>query len=145
MSPELDLKQLFISSLKKWEFKQFFLPAVLHICNLHGNAHLCISSKVKYTYMVCILNPCSINQRFCANLRSKHYKGVRTHQYPRGDATTCSTRKLDKICHCDLVKSGRTWDGTGCEFESWQCRIHIHARSIEPTIILGSLRGSLEA
>ena len=27
--------------------------------------------------------------------------------------------------HCGLVESARTWDGTGCEFDSWQCRIYI--------------------
>ena len=30
-----------------------------------------------------------------------------------------------KVRHCSLVESAHTWDGTGCEFESWQCRIHI--------------------
>ena len=29
------------------------------------------------------------------------------------------------VCHCDLVGSARTWDGTGCEFDSWQCQIYI--------------------
>ena len=32
--------------------------------------------------------------------------------------------------HCCLVESAHTWDGTGCEFDSWQCRIytisHVH-------------------
>ena len=27
--------------------------------------------------------------------------------------------------HCGLVGSAPTWDGTGCEFDSWQCRINI--------------------
>ena len=27
--------------------------------------------------------------------------------------------------HCGLVGSARTWDGTGCEFDSWQYRIYI--------------------
>ena len=29
------------------------------------------------------------------------------------------------IRHCGLVESACTWDGTGCEFNSWQCRIYI--------------------
>ena len=29
------------------------------------------------------------------------------------------------IFQCGLVESARTWNRTGCEFESWQCRIHI--------------------
>ena len=29
------------------------------------------------------------------------------------------------LCHCGLVESACTWDGTGCKFESWQCRIYI--------------------
>ena len=27
-------------------------------------------------------------------------------------------------CHCGLVVSAPAWDGTGCEFDSWQCRIY---------------------
>ena len=30
---------------------------------------------------------------------------------------------LIRKSHCGLVGSARTWDGTGCEFDSWQCRI----------------------
>ena len=29
------------------------------------------------------------------------------------------------VRHCSLVESACTWDGTGCEFDSWQCRIYI--------------------
>ena len=28
-----------------------------------------------------------------------------------------------KVHHCGLLESTRTWDGTGCEFDSLQCRI----------------------
>ena len=44
-------------------------------------------------------------------------------------------------CHCGLVVSAPAWDGTGCEFDSWQCRIYIPCSlSLR---LLGSLRGSL--
>ena len=33
--------------------------------------------------------------------------------------------KLPFVRHCGLVESARTWDGTGCEFDSWQCQIYI--------------------
>ena len=45
------------------------------------------------------------------------------------------------ICrHCGLVESVRTWDGTGCEIDSWQCRIYIYIYPmfIEPMITLVS-------
>ena len=43
--------------------------------------------------------------------------------------------------HCGLVVSALAWDGTGCEFDSWQCRIYIPCSlSLR---LLGSLRGSL--
>ena len=42
--------------------------------------------------------------------------------------------------HCVVVVSAPAWDGTGCEFDAWQCRIYIHVH--EPTITW-SLRGSL--
>ena len=43
--------------------------------------------------------------------------------------------------HCGLVVSTPTWDGTGCEFDSWQCRIYIPCSlSLR---LLGSLWGSL--
>ena len=29
------------------------------------------------------------------------------------------------IRHCGLVGSAPAWDGTGCEFDSWQCQIYI--------------------
>ena len=29
------------------------------------------------------------------------------------------------VRHCGLVVSAPAWDGTGCEFDSWQCRIYI--------------------
>ena len=39
------------------------------------------------------------------------------------------------VRHCDLVESARTWDGTGCEFDSCQCRIYTsYPMFIEPTI-----------
>ena len=45
------------------------------------------------------------------------------------------------VCHCGLVGSAPTWDGIGCEFNSWQCRIYIPCSlSLR---LLGSLRGSL--
>ena len=35
----------------------------------------------------------------------------------------------------NLVESACTWNGTGCEFDSWQCRIYISTPMfIEPTI-----------
>ena len=45
------------------------------------------------------------------------------------------------IRHCGLVVSAPAWDGTGCELDSWQCRIYIPCSlSLR---LLGSLRGSL--
>ena len=44
------------------------------------------------------------------------------------------------VRHCGLVVSAPAWDGTGCEFDSWQCRIYIPCSlSLR---LLGSLRGS---
>ena len=53
-----------------------------------------------------------------------------------------SIKKLTNIDdHCGLVVSAPAWDGTGCEFDSWQCRIYIPCSlSLR---LLGSLRGSL--
>ena len=43
--------------------------------------------------------------------------------------------------HYGLVGSAPAWDGTGCEFDSWQCRIYIPCSlSLR---LLGSFRGSL--
>ena len=36
--------------------------------------------------------------------------------------------------HCGLVGSAPAWDRTGCEFDSWQCRIYTYPMFIEPTI-----------
>ena len=47
--------------------------------------------------------------------------------------------KLNRCC--GLVVSAIAQDGTGCEFDSWQCRIYIPCSlSLR---LLGSLRGSL--
>ena len=47
----------------------------------------------------------------------------------------------DNVRHCGLVVLTPIWDGTGCEFDSWQCRIYIPCSlSLR---LLGSLRGSL--
>ena len=44
------------------------------------------------------------------------------------------------VHHCGLVGSAPTWDGTGYEFDSWQCRIYIPCSlSLR---LLGFLRGS---
>ena len=37
------------------------------------------------------------------------------------------------VGHCGPVGSAPAWDGTGCEFDSWECRIYIPC-SIEPMI-----------
>ena len=48
---------------------------------------------------------------------------------------------ITRIRHSGLVGSAPAWDGTGCEFDSWQCRIYIPCSlSLR---LLGSLRGSL--
>ena len=47
----------------------------------------------------------------------------------------------DFVRHCGLVGSAPVWDGTGCKFDSWQCRIYIPCSlSLR---LLGFLRGSL--
>ena len=43
--------------------------------------------------------------------------------------------------HCGLVVSAPSCDGSGCEFDSWQCRIYIPCSLT--LRLLGSLRGSL--
>ena len=54
---------------------------------------------------------------------------------------TKQTNQKNKLSHCGLVISAPAWDGTGCEFDSWQCRIYIPCSlSLR---LLGSLRGSL--
>ena len=45
------------------------------------------------------------------------------------------------VRHCGLVVSAPAWDGTDCEFDSWQCRIYIPCSL--SSRLLGSLRGSL--
>ena len=45
------------------------------------------------------------------------------------------------VCHCGLVGSPPAWDGTGCEFDSWQCQIYIPCSL--SLWLLGSLRSSL--
>ena len=48
---------------------------------------------------------------------------------------------IQQTKNCGLVVSTPAWDGTGCEFDSWQCRIYIQCSlSLR---LLGSLRGSL--
>ena len=47
-------------------------------------------------------------------------------------------RVMQQGLHCGLVGSAPAWDGTGCEFDSWQCRIC--SLSLR---VFGSLRGSL--
>ena len=44
--------------------------------------------------------------------------------------TTVSQR--EHIEHCGIVVSAPAWDGTGSEFDSWQCQIY--PTFIEPTI-----------
>ena len=47
----------------------------------------------------------------------------------------------EDVRHCGIVVSAPAWDGTGCEFDSWQCRIYIPCSlSLR---LLGFLRGSL--
>ena len=41
--------------------------------------------------------------------------------------------------YCGLVVSAPAWDGTGCEFDSWQCRIYIPC--LLSLRLLGYLRG----
>ena len=49
--------------------------------------------------------------------------------------------KINLVWHCGLVGSACTWDGKGCEFDSWQCQIYIPCSlSLR---LLGSFRGSL--
>ena len=45
------------------------------------------------------------------------------------------------VRHCGLLVSAPAWNGTGCEFDSWQCRIYIPCS--QNLRLHGSLRGSL--
>ena len=62
------------------------------------------------------------------------------------EVSSSSLTKLFRHCglvvrHCGLVGSAPAWDGTGCEFDSWQCRIYIPCSlSLR---LLGFLRDSL--
>ena len=47
--------------------------------------------------------------------------------------------KSQNLSTCGLEESARAYDGTGCEFESWQCRINIPCS----WSLLGSFWGSL--
>ena len=56
--------------------------------------------------------------------------------------------KMSKKCpkkgrHCGLAVSAPAYDRTGCEFESWQCRINIPCSLTLSPWLLGSLWGSL--
>ena len=68
--------------------------------------------------------------------------------YKRAQSPTflSQTSNIKIVCHCGLVESGRTWDRTSCEFESWQCRIyitsHIHrAYTITITRVISGFPG----
>ena len=53
----------------------------------------------------------------------------------------CLDTHVITVRYCGLVVSVPAWNGTGCEFDSWQCRIYIPCSlSLR---LLGSLRGSL--
>ena len=52
----------------------------------------------------------------------------------QSEATGCNWQGIEPVScmgcwnpvrHCGLVVSTPAWDGTGCEFDSWQCRIYI--------------------
>ena len=48
------------------------------------------------------------------------------------------------IRHCGLVGSACTWDGTSCEFNSWQCQTYsYHIPCSQSLRLLGFLWGSL--
>ena len=47
-----------------------------------------------------------------------------TEQF-RANAALTSSRARRIVRQCGLVVSAPAWDGTGCEFDSWQCRIYI--------------------
>ena len=67
---------------------------------------------------------------------------TRREKQEREKPTQGNKRKRIEVRHCGLVGSAPAWDGTGCEFDSWQCRIYIPCSlSLR---LLGSLRGSLD-
>ena len=62
-------------------------------------------------------------------------------QYGLCSVTLKMSQLNKKVRHCGLVVSASACDGSGCEFDSWQCRIYIPCSlSLR---LLGSLRGSL--
>ena len=66
-------------------------------------------------------------------------------QYPRNlsHANIRGIRCVSiSVRHCGLVVPAPAWDETGCEFDSWYCRIYIPC-SLNLRL-LGSLRGSLD-
>ena len=69
---------------------------------------------------------------------------------PSGSGKTSLTTDLLKtrgllfnfVRHCGLVSSALAWDGTGCEFDSWQCRIYIPC-SLSLRLLGSFFQGSL--
>ena len=66
------------------------------------------------------------------------------YEWQKNKLMNCSSngvRWSNEVRHCGRVVSAPAWDGTGCEFDSWQCRIYIPCSlSLR---LLASLRGSL--
>ena len=79
----------------------------------------------------------------CPRCPTRSYCVARTRLELREAGEQTRGNEVEKtVRHCGLVGSTPTWDGTGCEFDSWQCRIYIPCSlSLR---LLGSLRGSLD-
>ena len=53
---------------------------------------------------------------------SKKFSNMKSTQHSSG---TNLISNYITVRHCGLVGSAGTWDGTGCEFDFWQCQIYI--------------------
>ena len=97
--------------------------------------HLCFHFKCN-KFLSIITNPVVL---LTLSLPACHYRHWKIwHLYA---SLLVGSERVNLVRHCGLVGSAPAWDGTGCEFDSWQCRINIPCSlSLR---LLGSLRGSL--
>ena len=107
-------------------------PEICWLGCLHGSGgttlynYWCVNKTVNIEILI-KTNRNNINYCYIGRLHYVKVQHMSVHNY-------C-------VRHCGPVVSAPAWNGTGCEFDSWQCRIYIPCSlSLR---LLGSHRGSL--
>ena len=119
----IDIHDLTFANLTILEFLRDFFGLMSFIENYVMSCHVMYIYRVMLCHVYIENMSCYVTHIFrCGPSRfHRHHSKQLIHI----QSSVCTTTRSIHQHHCGIVGSAPACDGTGCEFDPWQCRIYI--------------------